>query len=233
MAPRRQPAKTEVKKVYDYSGLEVGMRCQAESDGKYYAAEIVQVSTSKNRAKAPVKVSYNGYEGYDEWVGGDRLRSKALTAEEPKKEAKEPKKEVKEKKPREKTERPERPAQQLKTEVKEEKEEIPIKRVARIYTMKVADEAGALKMDAICSEGHKILVDNKEDKSKGYMKMQRTVCKSEWAYEISFVFDTFENFKAYDDSEWRKEVALAQVAKFKELITGELYTGVRVFDELR
>jgi len=226
MAPRRQPAKTEVKKVYDYSGLEVGMRCQAESDGKYYAAEIVQVSTSKNRAKAPVKVSYSGYEGYDEWVGGDRLRSKALTAEEPKKE-------VKEKKPKEKKERPERPAQQFKTEVKEEKEEIPIKRVARIYTMKVADEAGALKLDAISSEAHKILVDNKKDKSKGYMKMQRTVCKSEWAYEMSFVFDTFENFKAYDDSEWRKEALLPLVTKIKELITGELYAGVRVFGELR
>merc|ERR1719400_1073962 len=76
MAPKGA-AKKE-KKQYDYSGLQAGMRLQAESEGVFYAAEVVQVSTSKNRAKAPVKVSYKGYEGYDEWVDGDRLRSKAL-----------------------------------------------------------------------------------------------------------------------------------------------------------
>lgn len=76
MPPKKQ--KQGPKKVYDYSGLEKGMRVQADSGGTYYAAEVVQVSESKNRAKAPVKISYKGYEGYDEWVGGDRLRSKAL-----------------------------------------------------------------------------------------------------------------------------------------------------------
>merc|ERR1712083_561500 len=145
-----------------------------------------------------------------EWVGGDRLRSKALKAEEPKKEGKE------------------RPAQQFKQE-----SEIPIKRVARVYTAKVADEAGALKMDALLSEIHKILIDNRKEKSKGFMKTNRTVCKNEWAYEMSFVFDSFENFKAYDDSEFRKEALLPFVPKIKEIITGELYSGVRVFDELR
>jgi len=68
----------KAKKVFDYSGLEKGMRLQAESDGKYYAAEVLQVSTGKSRAKAPVKISYKGYEGYDEWIGGDRIKCKAL-----------------------------------------------------------------------------------------------------------------------------------------------------------
>jgi len=81
MAPKK--GAKEVKKIYDYSDLEQGMRCQAESDGEWYAAEIVQVSESKNRSKAPVKVSYKGYDGYDEWVGGDRLRSKALKVSKP------------------------------------------------------------------------------------------------------------------------------------------------------
>merc|ERR1711920_968118 len=87
MAPKKQPKK-EPKKTYDYTGLEKGMRVQAESDGVYYAAEVVLVSDAKTRAKAPVKISYKGYEGYDEWVAGDRLRSKALKVvkEEPKKE---------------------------------------------------------------------------------------------------------------------------------------------------
>lgn len=80
MAPKKQ-----AKKIFDYSGLEKGMVCQAESDGTYYAAEIVTVSTSKNRSKAPVKVSFKGYEGYDEWVSGDRLRSKALKVQAPEK----------------------------------------------------------------------------------------------------------------------------------------------------
>lgn len=79
MAPKKQQAKKpQPKKEYDYSGLEKGMRLQAESDGSYYAAEVVQVSTAKNRSKAPVKISFVGYEGYDEWVAGDRLRSKTL-----------------------------------------------------------------------------------------------------------------------------------------------------------
>jgi len=86
MAPKK--AAKAPKKVYDYSELEKGMRCQAESDGAWYAAEILQVSDSKSRAKAPVKVSYKGYEGYDEWVNGERLRSKALKVTTEKKEPK-------------------------------------------------------------------------------------------------------------------------------------------------
>jgi hypothetical protein len=84
MPPKKTvKAKQVVKKVYDFSELEAGARVQAESDGTYYAAEVVTVSTSKNRSKAPVKISYKGYEGYDEWVGGDRLRSKAIKASTP------------------------------------------------------------------------------------------------------------------------------------------------------
>jgi len=73
-------AKSQKKqlKEYDYSGLEGGMRLQVESDGIWYAADVVQVSASQNRKKAPVKISYKGYDGYDEWVNGDRIRSKAI-----------------------------------------------------------------------------------------------------------------------------------------------------------
>jgi 2-Cys peroxiredoxin 5 len=91
MAPKTG-VKKEPKKIYDYSDLEKGMKCQAESDGAYYAVEIVAVSESKNRAKAPVKVSYKGYDGYDEWVSGARLRCKALkvTVEKPPPKEKKP-----------------------------------------------------------------------------------------------------------------------------------------------
>lgn len=90
MAPKKSTqGKKEAKKVYDYSGLEAGMRVQAESEGAYYSAEVVQVSTSKNRAKAPVKVTFKGYDAqYDTWVSGDQLRSKALKTVAPQKEEK-------------------------------------------------------------------------------------------------------------------------------------------------
>jgi len=41
-----------------------------------YTGEVVAVVPK--RSKAPIKVAYKGYAGYDEWVGGDRIRSKAL-----------------------------------------------------------------------------------------------------------------------------------------------------------
>jgi len=78
MPPKRTPAK-----VYDYSGLKPGTTVQAESGGVYYAAEVLVLSDSQKRARAPVKVHFKGWEDtYDEWVGGDRIRSKALIATE-------------------------------------------------------------------------------------------------------------------------------------------------------
>jgi len=78
MAPKSKSSNV----VYDYSGLEKGVRVQAESEGVFYGAEVVVVSSAKNRVKAPVKVHFNGYENScDEWVDGSRLRSKALKKE--------------------------------------------------------------------------------------------------------------------------------------------------------
>lgn len=74
------------KKIYDYSGIKKGTRLQIESDGQFFPGEVVEVSTSKRREKAPVKVSYKDYTGWDEWVGGGRLKCKAIkiVQEEPK-----------------------------------------------------------------------------------------------------------------------------------------------------
>jgi hypothetical protein len=83
MASKQKKAATPAKKIYDYSGLEKGMRVQVESDGAWFAATVLQVSGAKNRTAAPVKISYVGYAGYDEWLGGDRLRSKALKVQKP------------------------------------------------------------------------------------------------------------------------------------------------------
>jgi len=72
-------AKAKSKKEYDFSGLEKGARVQAESGGKYFAAEVVTVSKAKAKTDAPVKVHWVGYtKDSDEWVGSDRLRSKLI-----------------------------------------------------------------------------------------------------------------------------------------------------------
>lgn len=60
--------------------LEVGMRLHAKyTDGEFYLAEVVSVSKSQKRAKAPVKVSYLGYGTEDQsWLSLSDLKSKKL-----------------------------------------------------------------------------------------------------------------------------------------------------------
>merc|ERR1740121_401565 len=58
------------------------MRLQGLADGKWYSAEVVVVS--KKSSSAPVKVHWVGYtKASDEWLGADRLRSKAITMKTP------------------------------------------------------------------------------------------------------------------------------------------------------
>jgi len=77
-AKAKAKAKVKASKQYDYSGLERGMRVQAEADGKWWAAEVVTVK--KKNDDAPVKVHWIGYtKESDEWLGADRLRSRAIT----------------------------------------------------------------------------------------------------------------------------------------------------------
>merc|ERR1719446_323580 len=87
-AKPKAKAKAKATVEYDYSGLEKGMKLQAEADGTYYAAEVVTVS-KKGKKDAPVKIHFVGYtKDSDEWVGGDRIRSKALKKATPKAKAK-------------------------------------------------------------------------------------------------------------------------------------------------
>jgi hypothetical protein len=108
------------------TSLPAGAKCHAKySDGEFYVAEVVEWSTAKKRAKAPVKVHYLGYtEAEDAWVTRDDIRSKQLEkspkakemkngkAEEPKKEAKETKKSKKKKGKAEKEEPAKAPAKE-------------------------------------------------------------------------------------------------------------------------
>merc|ERR1712070_524991 len=78
-------AKAKGEKSVDLSLLEKGTRLQAmASDGVWYAAEVVAVSKTKNRSKAPIRVNFVGYtKDSDEWVGVDKVRSKVLKGGKP------------------------------------------------------------------------------------------------------------------------------------------------------
>mmetsp|Transcript_73015 Transcript_73015/g.191404 ORF Transcript_73015/g.191404 Transcript_73015/m.191404 type:complete len:348 (-) Transcript_73015:95-1138(-) len=80
MAPNRRATRQAPPK-YDLSAIIPGTKIQASAEGIYYTAEVVQASTAKARARAPVKVHFLGYtDASDEWVGLDRIRSKAIKA---------------------------------------------------------------------------------------------------------------------------------------------------------
>lgn len=58
-----------------------GLRLQARYGDSFFLAEVVAVSKSAKRAKAPVKVHYCGYESSeDAWVALSDIKSKALPA---------------------------------------------------------------------------------------------------------------------------------------------------------
>ena len=63
----------------DYSKLRVGLKLAVLSDGAQYDCKVLEISRSKDRFLAPVRVHYNGYaDADDEWVGADRIYSKDL-----------------------------------------------------------------------------------------------------------------------------------------------------------
>ena len=103
---------------------------------------------------------------------------------------------------------------------------IPVNSVARVIRMKVAGEPEAESVDAIL----KPMVDDLKE-FEGFSKITRHVCKTEWAYEVSAVFDGLDNFKAYMDSPKREDMltVLEEVRKFA--VDGEIYTGNRVHDD--
>ena len=90
---------------------------------------------------------------------------------------------------------------------------VPVNQVARVMRMHVADEDAASKVDAIVAE-----LEPKMKGQKGFVKVTRAVCKSEWAYEAALVFDNIDNFKAYMGSEFReKEAAHAEQIVHRDL----------------
>ena len=66
----------------------------------------------------------------------------------------------------------------------------------------------------------------------GYQNCVRHVCKSEWAYEVSFVFENIDSFKSWKECELRDSVHSAYLEGLSKADIKEenVYGGVRVHD---
>merc|ERR1712232_577095 len=105
---------------------------------------------------------------------------------------------------------------------------IAVNQVARVVRMHVEDEAAAENMDALIKKASAAM---KAEGVAGFVGVNRTVCKAEWAYEAEFVIEGLENFKAYMGSEFREKTMLPLL---KEAIEnskdGNVYQGNRVYN---
>ena len=68
----------------------------------------------------------------------------------------------------------------------------------------------------------------------GFQHAIRHVCKTEWAYELSFVFKDLESFKAWKESDLRENVHSTYLDALKDVGIEEdaVYGGARVHDIL-
>jgi len=107
---------------------------------------------------------------------------------------------------------------------------IPVNQIASVLKLNAGGEAKALQLDA-----HFKQVGNMMKAHPGYLRANRYVCKTEWAYEISFLFKDIDSFKAWKTSKVRDEVHASYLAAIKAIgfKESEIYAGARVYDELK
>jgi len=109
------------------------------------------------------------------------------------------------------------------------KSEVAVNQVARVVRLTVPGEEAAVQIDGALRGPAMAAV----RALPGFVKVVRTVCKSEWAYQVSIVFDSDEHFHGFLESE-----ALVSLEKSQEwssidkLAVGDVYVGARVYDEL-
>ena len=106
---------------------------------------------------------------------------------------------------------------------------IPVERVARVMRMHVGDEETALKADAVFQRALGEI--RAEYGGKGGVSATRTVCKSEWEYEVELVFE-LETFQEYMESDFREKTMQPILAEMQGLATNpdNMYMGNRVWD---
>ena len=104
---------------------------------------------------------------------------------------------------------------------------IPVNQIASVLKFNVGDEATALKVDDKMQT-----INTMMKQHDGYSHATRYVCKTEWAYEMSFVFSNPDSFGAWGDSPTREKVHAFYLDAIKELSISEadIYGGARVID---
>lgn len=105
---------------------------------------------------------------------------------------------------------------------------VPIKQVASVLKFNVGNEETAVAMDAHFQKTNAAMKAH-----PGYQRANRYVCKSEWAYEVSFIFGDLDSFKAWQTCEVKEEVHGNFLTALKEagIAEDKVYTGARVYDE--
>ena len=103
---------------------------------------------------------------------------------------------------------------------------IPVNQVARVMRITVAGEEEAEQADKIVKDMLPEL-----QSFDGFSTVTRHVCKAEWAYEVSIVFDGLDNFKSFMDSDKREESIAKNMEDIEKLaVDSKVYSGNRVHD---
>ena len=104
---------------------------------------------------------------------------------------------------------------------------IPVNSVASVLKLNVSNEETAVKFDKAMEGLHK-----KMKAHPGYDHCVRHVCKSEWAYEISFVFGTPASFGEWKTCAIRDDVHSDYLKALEEcgIKEDDVYGGARVHD---
>ena len=105
---------------------------------------------------------------------------------------------------------------------------VPVTQVATHFKINVRDEETAARFDEFVRK-EAIPVTSS---TAGFQRCVRTVCKTEWAYEIFFVWDNSANYHAWKESKKREDLVAKLPSFLAENKLEGLYAGVRVFDEL-
>lgn len=107
---------------------------------------------------------------------------------------------------------------------------IPLNQIASVLKLNVANEANAMIMDE-----HVKKMSVKMAGHPGYVRVNRYVCKAEWAYELSFIFKDLDSFKAWKECKIRDDVHATYLDTLKKINVKEadVYAGARVYDEFK
>ena len=105
---------------------------------------------------------------------------------------------------------------------------IPVCQIASVLKLNVGNEAKAIQLDERMKEMTKMMKEH-----EGFESATRYVCKSEWAYELSFIFANPESFNSWKTSKTRDKVHEYYLQSLKqcEIEESNVYGGARVHDK--